>query len=526
MPPGRTSSHTSRRRTSPSRLSTTLRAGSPMRPRRRRARCRRISPVPAVLPLTFPQRSRQSLTQSTRSSIGQRSRNGLRPRLFRRGRRPRRQSPNQHLIKPTSKLPTACISRPAPAFWHDMSGTMTRPVGQGELWHTRLGVRGTHGQTHDDNDPTDANLRTVRAIWSDDYDSNNPFTAPPKFSTGVSYYNPYRSSLDADDRYQITRLTSDFTGKWYSNDQTGDYVPSPAGVNRLALSTLGAWMNVRGYWDPQLQDLDLLEWEHKATMARDHYVKVVLAGYLFPFGHKAALVKITERKFTRTLQATGAPGPIVAYLRQRMFILVREPVKTFKGPHDPGAPSPPDYPPADQTKADGAGNWKEGYEGRQMPFKSVQITTLVTPDIEDPGKTPASAIKPPSGFTTYSGFGATDAFWPLIPVNGKDVDFLWHLVGTDWDGNSVAFTCPLIFLSEIMSSYIPKQIQKPKPPVPAFSNYKNLTQWILPVYESAVYQGLASPAPAKATVQMHGAKIAIAPSAPSTNGLGTDPAVE
>ncbi|HZT97254.1 MAG TPA: hypothetical protein VFB34_10515 [Chloroflexota bacterium] len=411
------------------------------------------------------------------------------------------------------------------AFWNHVADPVPGPGGQVELWHTRLGVRGTHGQTHDDNDPTDANLRTVRAIWSDDYDSNNPFTAPPKFSTGVSYYNPYRSSLDADDRYQITRLTSDFTGKWYSNDQTGDYVPSPAGVNRLALSTLGAWMNVRGYWDPQLQDLDLLEWEHKATMARDHYVKVVLAGYLFPFGHKAALVKITERKFTRTLQATGAPGPIVAYLRQRMFILVREPVKTFKGPHDPGAPSPPDYPPADQTKADGAGNWKEGYEGRQMPFKSVQITTLVTPDIEDPGKTPASAIKPPSGFTTYSGFGATDAFWPLIPVNGKDVDFLWHLVGTDWDGNSVAFTCPLIFLSEIMSSYIPKQIQKPKPPVPAFSNYKNLTQWILPVYESAVYQGLASPAPAKATVQMHGAKIAIAPSAPSTNGQGTDPAV-
>ena len=33
------------------------------------------------------------------------------------------------------------------------------------------------------------------------------------------------------------------------------------------------------------------------TLARDQYVRVVYKGYLLPFGHRASLVKVTERHF-------------------------------------------------------------------------------------------------------------------------------------------------------------------------------------------------------------------------------------
>src|SRR5437870_7235560 len=86
----------------------------------------------------------------------------------------------------------------------------------------------------------------------------------------------------------------------------------------------GAWMKVRGAWTPNPgSGLSVEEWRHRATTGRDNYVRVVYKGYLFPFGHRASLVKITERKFH-----PDKPGNI-AYLRQRMFIIVREPEMAF-----------------------------------------------------------------------------------------------------------------------------------------------------------------------------------------------------
>jgi len=99
----------------------------------------------------------------------------------------------------------------------------------------------------------------------------------------------------------------------------------------------------------------LEEWTHKGTQGRDNYVRVVYKGYLFPFGHPASLIKITERKFY------VQNGRNIAYLFQRMFIVVREPIKQF------GA----------SKLVDSAGRSID----RAMPFKQIQITTITTPDI-------------------------------------------------------------------------------------------------------------------------------------------------
>lgn len=47
------------------------------------------------------------------------------------------------------------------------------------------------------------------------------------------------------------------------------------------------------------------EWSHIATLGRDHFVRIVYEGHLFPFGHRAALVKITERKIREVPPARG-----------------------------------------------------------------------------------------------------------------------------------------------------------------------------------------------------------------------------
>ena len=59
-------------------------------------------------------------------------------------------------------------------------------------------------------------------------------------------------------------------------------------------------MDVRGVWNSEAlgaEGLNLLEWRHITSQARDQYVRIVSAGYLFPTGHAAARVDVYERKF-------------------------------------------------------------------------------------------------------------------------------------------------------------------------------------------------------------------------------------
>jgi len=156
-------------------------------------------------------------------------------------------------------------------------------------------------------------------------------------------------SLDPNDRDQIVRLSSDFT--------IASYQPRAIDAEKLYLSTLGAWMDVLGDWQPPLgvpgtrQAFGMLQWRHKAAMARDNDVRVVYAGYFLPGGHCASPVKVTERKFQ-----LNASGNTTAYLRQHFFLVPREPLKNYGS-----------------LSAD---------EQRSFPFRQLRITTLITPDLE------------------------------------------------------------------------------------------------------------------------------------------------
>jgi hypothetical protein len=275
-----------------------------------------------------------------------------------------------------------------------------------ELWHTRLGV-----WLQPWVDPAEARVdgehrfKTVRAIWALDeaMDIPGPGDAPWQ-----RVDSPFRASLNSFDRRNIVHLSSNFgltTG-------SRPYLPAPINVNQLMLSSLGGWLDSRGVWDNLPAGLSVEEWRHRAVMARDHYVRIVYQGRLFCLGHAAALIKVTERIFH------GRAG--LAYLRQRYCIVVREPVRTYR-----------DEQPAALLNA-----FPE--MRRNFPFQAIRITTLVSPDIDDPGKPDPN-----------SGFGSLNAFWPHV----AGAPFRFHCEAVDADGQIVDFSIPLMFVDKVVTEH-------------------------------------------------------------------------
>ncbi|UCC64445.1 MAG: hypothetical protein JSV36_05135 [Anaerolineae bacterium] len=292
--------------------------------------------------------------------------------------------------------------------WIHRKGPMTsEETGHTELWHTRLGVRRPDGTLIDGDDWR----RTLRAVWTTDYPP--PSTPAPSDPVDVpTHVNfPWRMSLDRFDRHNVVHLSSNF--KLRDPNRPGAFFePRPLDVDLLALTSLGAWLDSRGAWDTPLpQGLSVEEWRHRATLGRDHYVRVVYAGFLFPWGHRASLIKVTERQFHDDLP--GDP----AYLRQRMFLVVREPLKTYRN---------------SRLTYQGPDDDRKGEQfDLMMPFEAVRITTRVSPLLDRPEDDDIAGL-------------AQGCFWPNV---GKQ-PFKVHLVATDTAGNQVDLAMPLIFVGK------------------------------------------------------------------------------
>jgi hypothetical protein len=197
------------------------------------------------------------------------------------------------------------------------------------------------------------------------------------------------------------------------------WVPQPIQASRVFLSALGGWLNSRGNWPKRpfykdnsgrVQALDLSEWNHIATQGRDHYVRIVKEGFLYPFGHRAAQIQVTERKVVPP--DGGVVQSATAYLRQHEYIIVREKEKK--------------YPTTSFT-----------FEGREMPFwQSIRFQTVITPYIDKPSFIP----EPKSGGGTQD----SKSFW----INVNNVGFPFHITAVDLAGKAVNFITPLIFMDE------------------------------------------------------------------------------
>lgn len=282
-----------------------------------------------------------------------------------------------------------------------------------ELWHTRLGLRTKAADGSPAVDEVSTYNRTIRAVWARDFqESGHPFpqhepsTAdfPSPDPSDNPPLSPVRTSLNSRDRMMLVHETSNFHLTRGRQAWTPEAVP----VERMLLSSQGGWLRSRVEFPTQPDGLSIEEWKHVAGMGRDHEVKVVYAGFLLPFGHKASLVKLTERKV-----AQGPKGP-TAYLFQRMFIVVREPEKQYSG----------SSPFADGTRPD-----------LTMPLKTVRILTRTTPNLDDP--------------TLHAlGGQGISLFVPYVGGN----PFPFKLVAVDGEGTLVEFRAPLCFIEKTLNS--------------------------------------------------------------------------
>ncbi len=243
------------------------------------------------------------------------------------------------------------------------------------LWHTRLGVR-----TIDENgdfvevDEKNDLLRTVRAVWHRDK------PAPDETAPG------FLGSLNADNRAAIVRLTSDSRRR----------EPDPLDVRRLHLSALGAWIDWQGHWDNASPSAYI----HQATMGRDQFVRVDYPVYWYPFGPRATVVKITERRIDPT-----AENP-AANLFQRFFLVLREHTRDYTDIRVTGQSGVQDHPVLNA-----------------FPFRTITIDPVVSVDIDPPPNDPPVE--------------------PFVPtVGGKP--YQWKVTGVDHEGRSVTMITPLV----------------------------------------------------------------------------------
>jgi hypothetical protein len=314
-----------------------------------------------------------------------------------RGPRPALPGPQQTAIE----LPWRLILSPyAQERWRHAKSPATSPdTRHTELWHSRLIAPPS---PNPDVEPSGADAaRTVRAVWAlwgegSEKPMQAPYPVPMDTSLPKPGTIPFRMPMDDFDRFQIAHLSSNFS--------VADYTPQAIDTRLLMLSALGGWLDARGNWDAP--GLSVEEWTHRGAMGRDHYVRVVYKGLLYPFGHRASLIKVSERKFHH--DRPGNP----AYLRQRLFIIVRERERLFAHP--------------DFTTHTAGGTV---FLHRQMPLTQVRILTTVTPNLDSPEPADSAIDK-------------QLLFWPYV----NQAPFRFACSATDIDGRVVQFDLPMIFM--------------------------------------------------------------------------------
>jgi hypothetical protein len=267
------------------------------------------------------------------------------------------------------------------------------PIADGpwtELWQARLG--NSSGPLAPDQD--------VYAVWTTGFDSKDPNSTDP-FQNSLSDTNQANSY-----RLQLVELSS----KFGPNQTPG----SPAIAKTCMLTSLGATVDMKAsYNQPAVSSI--VSWTHKMSIGRDTFVRIVKAGWMFPFGNRGVYIETTTREFH-----VSPNGDTVAYLIERKTVEITQPVVVYPYPDSGAAPEPND--------------------GRQNPWASIEFKTKVTPTIDQPH----SPGNPGAPGTDISGVSSETAQW----VNVGGAPFPFSIVGTDKAGSTFDFSASCIWVDE------------------------------------------------------------------------------
>lgn len=223
-------------------------------------------------------------------------------------------------------------------------------------------------------------------------------------------------------------------------DYSAIYDPRELSVIELSLSALGGSVNfdtafvppasARRWNSTDLFDAFTVErWRQRTVLGRDVLVEVVYKGFLFPLGHGASLVKLTERTFVRV-----GDTPVAVQI-QRMFLKVGDPVKAYPAQGQPN-------------------------RARRWPCAGIEILTVTTPDLVDPtGEAPDAPSCGDPGTVTVAASGRLDfeggspglCFWPRTASrDGAEVWFEMRV-----SGESIPVRMPLIFADNRAINHAP-----------------------------------------------------------------------
>jgi hypothetical protein len=225
-----------------------------------------------------------------------------------------------------------------------------------------------------------------------------------------SVKDPFRMSLTPSHRDDLVRLMSGHNEKLVPGGKR--YVPTPARAHRMQLSAWGGVLEADGEWLVDVTDVNVEEWQHDISYGRDERVRVAEGGFLYPFGHRAVLITLTQRE----VETTNPPG-CGAFLRQRKFIILREPEKTFPAPgmvHD----------------------------GRKLPFTRILCLTRKTPEI-------LPETHPLSDTGIRATLSGPPAFWPVL--KGETQPFFFEFEAEDLGGRVVNFKSRVIFVPKTLA---------------------------------------------------------------------------
>jgi hypothetical protein len=248
------------------------------------------------------------------------------------------------------EAPAGLVLSPGPSGRFTSEDQPITHSGITEVWRARLGTQsGATFTPASKDDPAD-----VRAIFN---------------SMPVDHFNSPTTTEQRDNL--VTAMTND------ANPATD--------AMRLNLTPVGAELDLSGAWDTGT----IQAWVQRAFTGRDIIVRITERGRLAPFGHKASIITVSERKYL-----LDASGEVEAKLVETSFLSIKPPGRV-------------EYP-----------NTYMPNGGRGMPFVAV--------DAIDPGQIPVGKLK-----VSYNdGSGLQEA----------DIDKAWRVTRDDFGALDIAFT--------------------------------------------------------------------------------------
>jgi hypothetical protein len=371
------------------------------------------------------------------------------------------------------ELPYRLVLSPLDGAAWAHSVTPKERDGRVELWHTRLAALDSNGDVFE----SETADHPVRAVWTPDWSSVSMLMRPSAWPSGAEPLEPGERAtivrLSADfgltvrdgfypcapaqaRRLMLTSLGGwlDVKGRW----PVPEIVTPPAGhaqfehfdpdlatillEDRHVIETLVrsqpaqppgqpvapvGRIDIEDRFDQLARGIGALQvaepslgefgWVQRVRTGRDEYVEFEQPGLLWPVGHLASLITITERKFEPLDPTPSRPQGtrVGAYLRQRRFIKVTQPVRDYRA-------SASSFP----------------HDLRELPFTELRFTTLVTPDLDQP---------PGVSESSKDDDVKKARLLPFFPTIGGPANPYWFpMLARDHEGRPVALSGPLLFV--------------------------------------------------------------------------------